>query len=387
MDGFQILPLASLTELLVVQPTTFCNIDCSYCYLPDRSSKRRMKLDTVELIGSRLLQSPQMANDVTAIWHAGEPLVMSTDWYRQAFSILARNCPPRVRLTHAIQTNGTLIDSERIRLFKEYDVRVGVSIDGPSEIHNTCRRNRNGGGTFDRTLAGLRRLRDAGVPFHVITVLTANSLLRADEIFDFYLAEGIDRVCFNIEEIEGANSNSSLATRNSEAAYRGFLARFLARAAAAPRPIWIREIAASVATVLTPTGTSIPNQQVEPLAIVVVDVEGNLSTFSPELIGTPSPEYGDFRFVNLREGGLEQLLASPAFHRAHAAIQTGVGKCRLTCPWFQWCGGGAPANKLFETGSMTSAETLYCRLTKQAVMETVLTAIEAGTLLGAGRQA
>lgn len=180
MDGVcQIIPRAARTELLVVQPTTFCNVNCSYCYLPDRSSKRSMKLDTVELIGSRLLQSPRMGDDVTAIWHAGEPLVMPPDWYRQAFAILSRHCPPRVKLTHAIQTNGTLIDAERIRLFKEHEVRVGVSIDGPREIHDACRRDRNGSGTFDRTLAGLRRLRDARVPLRRIRRQVASRATRA----------------------------------------------------------------------------------------------------------------------------------------------------------------------------------------------------------------
>src|SRR5215212_9404013 len=96
-------------ELLVIQPTPFCNIDCSYCYLPDRSSRKRMSLECVELLGERVLRGGWAADEITAIWHAGEPLVVAPAWYDQAFAVLARHCPANVRLAHAMQTNGTLI--------------------------------------------------------------------------------------------------------------------------------------------------------------------------------------------------------------------------------------------------------------------------------------
>lgn len=368
-------------QLLVVQPTTFCNIECSYCYLPERSAKKRMTPAIVDLIGSRILADGWAAREATVIWHAGEPLVVPPEWYEQAFSILARHCPPDVWLAHAFQTNGTLIDASWVHLFRNHRVRIGVSLDGPRELHDSRRRTRSGRGTFERAMAGVRTLRDAGMPFHIITVLTADSLERADELFDFYIAEGIDQVCFNIEEIEGANRSSSLAGAEREAAFRTFFNRFLTRMAIAPRPIWVREVAASVATIMAARNAT-PNEQVEPLAMLSVDVEGNLSTFSPELMGTAAPEFDDFRFINLKQGGPEALLGSPAFHRAHAAIGAGVDACRRTCRWFRWCGGGAPANKLFENGSMASTETMYCRLTKQATLEVVLGAIEAGRLPG-----
>jgi uncharacterized protein len=380
-------PGSGRTELLVVQPTTFCNIACTYCYLPERSARKRMDLRTVELLGSRVLRSGHLAAEASVVWHAGEPLVVPPGWYEDAFGILAGHCPPHVRLAHAVQTNGTLIDDAWIGLLTAHQVRIGVSLDGPRPLHDARRRTRHGRGTFDRTMAGIRALQAAGVPFHVITVLSAQSLARPDELFDFYLAEGIERVCFNIEEIEGVNTASSLATPGGEASFRAFLARFVERVAAAPRAIWVREVAGAVAAILASPAEALPNHQVKPLAILTVDVDGNLSTFSPELMGAPAPEFTDFRFVNLRTGGPEALLVAPGFARAHAAIEAGVEACRRTCAWFRWCGGGAPANKFFETGSLAATETLYCRLTKQAVMGVVLDAIEARRLPGVGGRA
>ncbi len=72
-----------------------------------------------------------------------------------------------------------------------------------SRLHDVNRVTRSGRGTFERTIAGIRLLRRHGVPFHVISVLSPESLAAPREMFDFYVAEGIDQVCFNVEESEG----------------------------------------------------------------------------------------------------------------------------------------------------------------------------------------
>jgi uncharacterized protein len=81
------------------------------------------------------------------------------------------------------------------------------------------------------------------------------------------------------------------------------------------------------------------------------------------------------------------ILRNEDFLRAWNDIAAGVDSCRAGCPWFRWCGGGAPANKLFETGSFAVSETLYCRLTKQALLDVVLEAIEQGQIMMLGRAA
>ena len=103
-----------------------------------------------------------------------------------------------------------------------------------------------------------------------------------------------------------------------------------------------------------------------------VDSFGNLGTFSPELLGVAHPAYADFVFGNVHEHDLDDVLASAAFQRVHAAIQAGARRCAESCAYFDFCGGGAPANKLFENSDFTTTETLYCRLTKQALLEVVL---------------
>ena len=102
-----------------------------------------------------------------------------------------------------------------------------------------------------------------------------------------------------------------------------------------------------------------------------------MSTFSPELLDARHPRFETFALGNVATHSLADLAAEPRFKALDGAIREGVGACRRECPYFRWCGGGAPANKLFETGRFEATETLHCRLTRKAVFDVVLGALEA----------
>ncbi|TMJ56262.1 MAG: radical SAM protein [Alphaproteobacteria bacterium] len=209
-------------QLVVIQPTPFCNIDCRYCYLPDRSNKAVVSEETLGNFFSQIFASGWLRDGLSVVWHAGEPMVLPIDFYRRAFRLIDSMKPPDVALTHAFQTNGTLIDDAWCAFFAEETVNVGVSVDGPQRLHDINRRTRAGSGTFDKTIAGIRRLRERGIPFHVISVLSAESLAAPREMFDFYIAEGIDRICFNVEESEGGHVSRSFGESGIEGAYYRF---------------------------------------------------------------------------------------------------------------------------------------------------------------------
>ena len=95
-----------------------------------------------------------------------------------------------------------------MRFFARIDARVGLSIDGPADLHDANRRTRHGQGTHDKAMRAVRLLQDQGLPFHVITVLTERAVDYPERLFDFYVQNGIKEknAGFNIEEIEGANT-------------------------------------------------------------------------------------------------------------------------------------------------------------------------------------
>src|SRR6188474_3366589 len=183
-------------ELLVIQPTPFCNIDCSYCYLPDRRNTRKITLETLEQTFAWAFRSGLVRQPFTLLWHAGEPMVLPASFYEQATVLLERCNDSGFAVTQSFQTNATLIDDAWCDFIKRRGVHVGVSVDGPAFLHDRHRRTRRGGGTFARTLQGMRRLHDHGIDFNTITVLTADSLAYPDELFDFFVENGVTSVAF-----------------------------------------------------------------------------------------------------------------------------------------------------------------------------------------------
>ena len=364
-------------DLLVVQPTPFCNIDCHYCYLPDRNSKAVVARQTLHNLFSQVFASGWVGDSLSVVWHAGEPMVLPIGFYRAAFRMIDRLKPADVVVAHSFQTNGTLIDDAWCAFFAEERIGVGVSIDGPKQFHDRHRLTRVGRGTFDRTMAGIRLLLRHEVPFHVISVLSPASMAAPHEMFDFFVEEGIEQVCFNVEESEGDHVSDSFREVGIEAAYFRFLSEFWRLSAAAPGKItFIREIEHAVRKVIRPTDGPFCNQLVEPFAIISMDWAGNISTFSPELLGLKNPAYEDFLLGNINRDLLADLPHRPNFTRMLADIQTGVEMCRERCEYFSVCGGGEPVNKLAENGSFTSSETTYCRLTKMRATDLVLDALE-----------
>ena len=364
-------------ELLVVQPTPFCNINCRYCYLPDRNSKATVARQTLHNLFSQVFASGWVGDNLAVVWHAGEPMVLPIDFYRNAFRMIDRLKPAGVEVAHSFQSNGTLIDEAWCAFFAEERIGVGVSIDGPKQFHDRYRLTRAGRGTFDRTMAGIRLLRLHQVPFHVISVLSAASMAAPREMFDFFVEEGIEQVCFNVEESEGDHVSESFQEAGVEAAYYRFLSEFWRLSAAAPDKItFIREIEHAIRQVIRPADAPFCNQLVEPFAIISMDWAGNISTFSPELLGLMNPAYDDFLLGNINHDFLIDLPRRPNLTRMLADIQAGVEMCREHCEYFSVCGGGEPVNKLAENGSFASSETNYCRLTKMRATDLVLDALE-----------
>jgi uncharacterized protein len=364
-------------ELLVVQPTPFCNIDCRYCYLPERNSKAVVARDTLANLFSQVFASGWLGDGLSVVWHAGEPMVLPIAFYQDAFRLIDRLKPAELLVAHSFQTNGTLIDEAWCAFFADERVNVGVSIDGPRQFHDRNRLTRAGRGTFDRTIAGIRLLRRHEVPFHVISVLSTESMAAPEEMFDFYVEEGIERVCFNVEESEGDHVSRSFAEIGVEAAYYRFLSEFWRLSAAAPGKItFIREIEHAVQQVIRPADAPFANQLVEPFAIISMDWAGNVSTFSPELLGLKNPAYEDFLLGNINRDRLVDLPQRANFARMIADIRAGVEMCRERCEYFSVCGGGEPVNKLAENGTFASTETTYCRLTKMQATDLVLDALE-----------
>ncbi len=369
------------TRLLILQPTPFCNIDCDYCYLPNRDSTARMSMETVRLAAQRLVDDGLVGESLTVVWHAGEPLVLPPDYYEQTITTIAQIVGSGCEVSHSIQTNGMLINDAWCDLFVRHRIRVGVSIDGPEDLHDRHRKTRSGKGTHAAVVRGMELLRRRVIPFHVITVITSASLDRADALFEFFTAQGVAEAGYNFDEAEGQHGESSLSGR--EEAHRAFLERTLERSILSAGGLRVRELAnayrliAGEPPMYSWRGERWPdNGQTLPFALVSVAWNGDFSTFSPELLGQRSTEFDDFVLGNIEQESYLASAQGERFRRLWSAIHRGTVACRASCAYFSYCGGGAPANKLYENGSFVSAETLYCRAMFKRPFDVVLKRLE-----------
>jgi len=358
------------TSLLILQPTPFCNLDCDYCYLTTRDSTKKMTLEIVAATMNNMQVSALLQEQLTVIWHAGEPLVMPAEFYEASFKVIARYQEPDLRIDHAVQTNGTLVTEHHCALFRDHQVRVGVSIDGPAFIHDAHRRTRSGMATHAQVMEGVNKLLRYNVKVNVITVLTEDSLDFPNEIYEFYVKNNITCVGFNIDELEGHHVSSSFQRSHVAERYIKFMERFLRRTHD-DGILHVREfmrIQQFIASGLYLSG----NSQNYPFAIVVVDADGQFSTFSPELLGIKSDVYGNFALGSVKTMRIRDIDHLSTFHKIATDIQAGVEACKASCKYFPVCGGGDPSNKFFEHGTFRATETLYCKYTKKLLTESVL---------------
>jgi len=176
---------------LLAKPTgAVCNLDCSYCFFLSKEllypgSRFRMPDELLETYIRQLVEAHAGVPDVTIAWQGGEPTLMGLDFFRRSVELAERYLRPGQRAEHTIQTNGTLLDEEWAAFFAEQGFLVGISIDGPREIHDTYRVNKGGKGSFDDVMRGLALLRDAGVEWNALTTIHAANTGRGRDVYRF----------------------------------------------------------------------------------------------------------------------------------------------------------------------------------------------------------
>jgi len=154
-----------------------CNLDCTYCYyLPKErlypNSRFRMTDDLLDAFTRQYIIA-QRVPEVTFAWQGGEPTLMGLDFFKQAIELQKRHKRPGMTIHNVLQTNGVILDDAWCRFFKENNFLVGISIDGPSQLHDAYRVDGSDRPTFERVMAGLELLKKHGVEFNTLTCVHA----------------------------------------------------------------------------------------------------------------------------------------------------------------------------------------------------------------------
>ena len=167
-----------------------CNLDCTYCFFLSKEAlypgdRFRMTDEVLEAYLRQLLEA-HTAPEVTIAWQGGEPTLMGVDFFRRALEIAERYRRPGQVLQHTMQTNATLLTDEWCALLREHRFLVGVSIDGPRELHDTYRVDKRGAPTFDKVMAGLTLLRQHEVDVNVLCTVNAANQDHPLDVYRFF---------------------------------------------------------------------------------------------------------------------------------------------------------------------------------------------------------
>jgi uncharacterized protein len=193
---------ASRSFQVFVKPAgATCNLACGYCYYLEKGPAGKAAVParmSEERLGSYIAQHIAASPDdiVRFSWHGGEPTVLGVGYFRRIVEIERRLAPPGRTIANGLQTNGTLLDDEWGRFLAAEGFSVGLSLDGPREVHDRHRRTRDGRSSFDDAMRGYDVLRRHGVPTDILCVVGAHNAGRALEVYRFFREIGATFLTF-----------------------------------------------------------------------------------------------------------------------------------------------------------------------------------------------
>lgn len=183
-------------SLLIKPASGLCNMRCSYCFYCDEQEHRAvasrgiMETDTMHRIVDQVMEYGN--GSCTLAFQGGEPTLAGLDFYKDlALYIKEHSNPKKIRFHYAIQTNGCGVDEEWAAFWAKQRYLVGISLDGPRELHDRFRKTPDQKGTFNRVMASIRMLETCHVEYNVLTVVTAAAARNGQKIYNFFKKNGI----------------------------------------------------------------------------------------------------------------------------------------------------------------------------------------------------
>jgi len=190
-----------------------CNLNCAYCFFLEKEklypdSDLRMGGEVLEEYIRQYIQAQQVPEAVIA-WQGGEPTLMGLDFFRKSVELAREYAPPGMRVAYTMQTNGTLLDDAWCEFLRESGFLVGLSMDGPRELHDAYRVDKGGRGTFTRVERAARLMQKRGVDFNILCTVHAANAYRPLDVYRYFRDElGVEWIQF-IPIVERVNLDGS----------------------------------------------------------------------------------------------------------------------------------------------------------------------------------
>ena len=325
-----------------------CNLDCAYCYYREslEGTRVRRRIDERVLDAFMRQYMPFVADVRVASlsWQGGEPTLAGLDFFEHVVELEAKYAAPGTTISNSLQTNAVLLDDAWGKFLRRYRFLVGVSLDGPENIHDQVRRDRGGHGSFRRVMAGIDVLRRHDVEFNILCVVGPHNVARVREVVAFFRDESFPYVQFipamNFQSIEPDAPPSYLIAPEE---YGDFMVALFDE--------WCEDGFPSTSVrafdAILQSYLGLPND----LCVYAdrcnagIVVEHNGDTYPCDFYVSDGHRLG-----NVLEEPLERIAAKPDLAVFAARKQLLPAECQ-SCEWLRLCHGGCPRNRFRDQGA------------------------------------
>jgi uncharacterized protein len=332
---------------IIKQVAMACNLNCRYCFYSNQNKKRQIMND--ETLRTLIKEVCDYNSDTARFyWHGGEPLLAGLEFYEKAVALQQRFKRSHQEIFNGLVTNATLIDRRWAIFFRENKFGIGVSLDGPKEFHNQYRVFPSGQGSFDRVKEGIKILKEEGVDFHVLCVITNPATEDPKKLFDFFVKEKITEInlipAIGIQNGDGISFKESVSPQR----YVDLLIKIF--------NLWLEQ--------------DNPDLKILPLESIVRAFLGLLQEdcrfageceksivvdFNGDIFPCCTYGYKGFSKIGNISEGINIIINSERFQNYRNYLKTIQEKCS-PCQWYRICRGGCPFHHYLGKG-----QNIFCK--------------------------
>lgn len=349
-------------QLLIKPVSSACDLDCTYCFYKDEAANRavgdhgKMSRETMRAVVDKALAASQ-----TCVFgfQGGEPTLAGLSFFEDFTAYVEERKRPDQEAVYTIQTNGNRLDERWFEFLKEKNFLVGLSLDGVRKTHDENRKDRAGEGTFSRVFACAERMRELGIPFHVLCVLNAQTAPRIGAIYRFFMRKGFDHQqyipCLDpLGTVRGEASFSLTPALYGEAL--GTLFDLWCQDRMAGRPVYIRQFENYVAMLRggQPEACSMYGR-----CSMQNVVESDGTVYPCDFYALDAWQMGNLKDPDTDFVKLQKIAAEEAESKRHPFFEEADrrdDRCR-TCRWYPLCRGGCRRDCFPEEGKTRN---YYC---------------------------
>lgn len=309
-----------------------CNLKCDYCFYHDekQTNQQLMNTEILENLINEVCRNSQ--KEAQFIWHGGEPLLAGIDFFEMVVALQRKHKKGGQKIINKLQSNGTLINERWARFFTSNKFGIGISIDGPQDLHDIFRKFPDGTASFDITWQGIQTLKQNGINPGIIVVVNSQNVKFPEKLFDFFIESNLKKLAFNHAWGKDYSTGKLQKSSVNSIDYSKFIQEIF--------DLWIKKDDPEIEI------RQIRNVLQALLGGKYRSCEFSLGCnryFTVEYNGNIYPcDYSNsdksFCFGNIKEG-IEHIFSSIEYTNYRNKIQNIRENC-LKCEWYKMCKGG-----------------------------------------------